>query len=52
MGSAAPSLAIGIEEEYLLVDPDSGEVRQPAEPAGAASAGDGTDSEELLAPKL
>ena len=31
------------------VDPDSGEVRQPAEPAGAASAGDGTDSEELLA---
>ena len=31
------------------VDPDSGEVRRPAEPAGAASAGDGTDSEELLA---
>ncbi len=31
------------------VDPDSGEVRQPAQPAGAPSAGDGLDAEATLA---
>ena len=33
MGTAAPSLAIGIEEEYLLVDPDSGELVAKQDPA-------------------
>lgn len=33
MGSAAPSLALGIEEEYLLVDPGSGELVAKQDPA-------------------
>src|SRR5689334_20983174 len=33
MGAAAPSLALGIEEEYLLVDPVSGDLVPKQDPA-------------------